>query len=107
MGHQQALKRRTWPAIAAVSALAAPSLPLVPIVLRGLPPRSLMLLLVLLLLPEGLHLVGVQPLLLPPRPIGVLALLGPLRLGPLLSPAAPALPPEVVLLLLLAWQRQG
>ena len=92
------------PAIAAIRALAAPSLPLVLAVLRGLPPRSVMLLLVLL--PEGLHLTGVQPLLLPPLPIGVLALPGPLWLGPLLPPATPTLQPEGMLLLVLAWRRQ-
>lgn len=103
---EQALQTRTLPAIAAKSALAAPSLPLVPAVLRGLPPRSLMLLL-LVLLPEGLHLVGVRPLLLPPLPIGLLALPGPLWLGPLLLPATPTLQPKGLLLLLLAWQRRG
>ena len=77
-----------------------------PHVLGGLPPRSLVLLLVLLLLPEGLHLVGVQPLLLPPLSIGLLAVLGPLWPGPLLPPAAPALQPEGGVLLVLPWQRQ-
>lgn len=104
---EQALQTRTLPAIAAKSALAALSLPLVPTVLRGLPPRSLMLLLLVLLLPEGLHLVRVRPLLLPPLPIGLLALPGPLWLGPLLLPATPTLQPKGLLLLLLAWQRRG
>ena len=99
-------KRRTLRAIAAISALAAPWLPLVPHVLGGLPPRSLVLLLVLVLLPEGLHLVGVQPLLLPPLSIRLLALLGPLWPWPLLPPATPALQPEGVVLLVLPWQRQ-